>query len=111
MARLSSSDLGQALRFVREAEDITGDVPFPQELLDSFRELVGCDYVTYCELARPHEPTLFEDGCSRAHEIDAIPTPDAERIFWRLRDQHPVCAYQDATHDFAPRKLSDFLTR
>jgi DNA-binding CsgD family transcriptional regulator len=23
----------------------------------------------------------------------------------------PVCAYQDATHDFAPRKLSDFLTR
>lgn len=111
MARLSPSDLGQALNFLREAEDVSGADPFPSELLDPLRELVGCDYVNYCELDRPHERVLLLDGCSRARELDALPKADEEEMFWRLRHQHPVCAHQDSSRDFAALKLSDFLTR
>jgi DNA-binding CsgD family transcriptional regulator len=111
MARLSPSDLGQALNFLREAEGVTGHDPFPSELLDLLRELVGCDYVNYCELDRPHERVLFYDGCSRAREVDAGVGEDAVRTFWRLRHQHPVCVHQDLTQDFAALKVSDFLTR
>ena len=109
MARLSRSDLGQALDFLAEAERVDGPDPFPSELLDLLRDLVGCDYVTYCELDRPGERTLLLAGCARAGEVDASLTFD-DRIFWRLRHEHPVCAYQDRTGDFAPRKISDFLT-
>ena len=110
MARLSPSDLGQALNLLREAEDVAGPDPFPTQLLDRFRELIGCDCVDYCELDRPHERVLFLDGCARARELDTEPPVDSVRTFWRLRHQHPVCAHQDRTGDFGALKLSDFLT-
>jgi hypothetical protein len=100
---------GQALDFLREAEDVTGPDPFPTELLDRLRELVRCDSVSHCELDRPHERTLLLGGCARAREIDI--SLDAQAAFWRLRHEHPVCAHQDRADDFAPLKLSDFLTR
>ena len=109
MARLSQSDLGQALDFLAEAERVDGPDPFPTELLDLLRDLVGCDYVTYCELDRPNQSTLFMAGCARAREVDASDSFD-EQTFWRLRHQHPVCDHQDRTGDFAAHKLSDFLT-
>jgi DNA-binding CsgD family transcriptional regulator len=111
MARLSRSDLGQALDFLAEAERVDGPDPFPSELLDLLRELVGCDYVNYCELDRPGERVLLYDGCARAREIDALQPADTEQIFWRLRHQHPVCVHQESTLDFSARKLSDFVTR
>lgn len=110
MARLSPSDLGQALDFVREAEAVDGPEPFPSELLDSLRDLVGSDYVSYCELDRPEERLLLLGGCSRSREIDSELLADADRIFWLLRHQHPVCVHQDRTHDFSARKVSDFLS-
>jgi DNA-binding CsgD family transcriptional regulator len=110
MARLSPSDLGQALNLLREAEEVAGPDPFPTELLDRFRELIGCDCVSYCELDRPHGRVLLLDGCARAREVDAEPPVDSVSTFWRLRHQHPVCAYQDRTGDFSALKLSDFLT-
>jgi DNA-binding CsgD family transcriptional regulator len=109
MARLSQSDLGQALDFLAEAERVDGPDPFPSELLDLLRDLVGCDYASYCELDRPAERTLLLGGCSRAREVDAS-LPVDDRTFWRLRHQHPVCAHQDRTGDFSAYKLSDFLT-
>jgi DNA-binding CsgD family transcriptional regulator len=111
MARLSPRDLGQALDFLREAQRVDGPDPFPSELLDRLRALVGCDSVYYCELDRPNERVLLYDGCARAREMEASPPIDVARTFWRLRHQHPVCIYQDRTHDFAGRKLSDFVTR
>ena len=111
MARLSPRDLGQALDFLREAEGMGGPEPFPSQLLDGLRKLIGCDSVYYCELDRPDERTLLYDGCARAREMDASVSIDVERTFWRLRHQHPVCVYQDRTLDFAARKLSDFVTR
>jgi DNA-binding CsgD family transcriptional regulator len=110
MARLSQSDLGQALDFLREAERIEGPEPFPSELLDRLRDLVGCDSVSYCELDRPGERMLLYEGCARAREVEASLPFDAVETFWRLRHQHPVCVYQDRTNDFAARTLSDFLT-
>jgi DNA-binding CsgD family transcriptional regulator len=49
MERLSSSDLGQALNFVREAGAVTGPDPFPLELLDALRALVPCEAVSWHE--------------------------------------------------------------
>ena len=110
MDRLSPSDLGQALDFLREAEGFASPEPFPSELLDLLRELVGSDYVNYCELDRPHERVLFLDGCSRAREVDADPPVESMQTFWLLRHHHPVCAYQDRTKDFSAHQVSDFLT-
>jgi DNA-binding CsgD family transcriptional regulator len=109
MSRVSARDLGQALSFLREAEDLAGPDPFPTELLDRFRGLVGCDSVSYCELDRPNERVLLISECTRGLEIEA--SVDHEPIFWRVRHEHPVCAYQDRTGDFGARKLSDFLTQ
>jgi DNA-binding CsgD family transcriptional regulator len=109
MARLSQSDLGQALDFLAEAERVDGPDPFPSELLDLLRDLVGSDYASYCELDRPGERTLLLSGCARVRELDASVSLD-DRTFWRLRHQHPVCAHQDRTGDFSAYKLSDFLT-
>ena len=109
MARVSARDLGQALGFLREAEDVAGPDPFPTELLDRFRDLVGCDAVSYCELDRPNERVLLISECTRGREIEAA--ADHGPIFWRVRHEHPVCAYQDRTGEFGARKLSDFLTQ
>src|SRR5262249_2136822 len=55
---------------------------------------------------------IFGSGCSRAREVAAaVEIPEHEEIFWRLRHQHPICAYQARTLDFSARKLSDFITR
>lgn len=49
MARLSPSDFGQALDFLREAEAVTGDDPFPTRLLDRLRTLIPADAVSWHE--------------------------------------------------------------
>jgi len=49
MARLSPSDLGQALNFLREAESVTGPDPFPPRLLDLLRALIPSQAVSWHE--------------------------------------------------------------
>lgn len=111
MVALRPADLRAALGFLCEAEDVTGPDPFPTELLDRLRELVPCDFVTFCELDQPSKRVLALAGCSRAREADAVAPAEALRTFWRLKHQHPLCAYQARTGDFAAHKLSDFVTR
>ena len=59
MVRLSSSDLGQALDFVREAEGVTGHSPFPVGVLDSLQRLIGADTVSWREWS-------IDDGCDQS---------------------------------------------
>jgi len=111
VAVLRHADLREALDFLREAEGVTGPDPFPSDLLDRFRELVPCEFVWYCELDQPGGRVLLNEGCARAREVDAVAPEEEVRTFWRLKHQHPLCAYQARTGDFAAHKLSDFVAR
>jgi hypothetical protein len=97
--------------FSREGEAVTGSDPFPVELLDRLRELVLCEFVTDNELDQPAKRVLVFEGWSRVGEVDASEPHDSERTFWRLKHQHPLCAYQAKSGDFAAHKLSDFIPR
>ena len=111
MVALRHADFRGVLGFLRDAEDVTGPDPFPSELLDRLRELIPCDVVWYCELDQPGRRVLVAERCARDGEADGLPPEEGERTFWRLKHQHPLCAYQARAGDFAAHKLSDFLGR
>lgn len=110
MAALGQSDLEAVLDFLREAEAVTGPTAFPPELLEGLRELVPCDLVSFCELDRPHRK-LIRETCSTGEIFEDDPEDEELQSFWRLRHQHPICAYHDRTGDFSARKLTDFISR
>ena len=113
MLRLSSSDLEATLRFLAEAEAVTGPDAFPAELLDVLRRLVPSDFVVYCELDRVARRILLTEACTQAQQAYAstgLPPDEAERIFWSVIGQSPIFAYHARTADFSASKLSDFLS-
>jgi DNA-binding CsgD family transcriptional regulator len=86
MARLSPRDLGQALDFLREAEDVGGPDPFPVQLLDRLRDLVHADTVSWHEwsidgrhhhavisTSRPEETAAVWDAYPRYRRQDPLP--------------------------------------
>jgi DNA-binding CsgD family transcriptional regulator len=86
MARLSPSDLGQALDFLREAESVTGPEPFPARLLDLLRELVPAQAVSWYEWS-------FDDGRNLSRSFSAsepAPTADVWEAYSRFRHQDPL---------------------
>ena len=111
MPALAQSDLQAALDVLCEAEGVDGVTPFPSQLLDRLRELVPSDWVAYNELDRPGGRILHYEACARGREVDEAAPPEVRKAFWPLRDQHPICAYQDRSGDFAAQKLSDFVQR
>jgi DNA-binding CsgD family transcriptional regulator len=106
--RLRNADLEGVVRLGAEvaAIDESEQLPFPQNLLESLRDLVGSDRATYCELDRPSRRLLAQQGVPEEDDD----TTDLGGVYWRLRHEHPTCSYQDRTGDFSPRKLSDFVT-
>src|SRR5262249_43796348 len=106
---LRNRDLQAAFGFLREAEAVTGPSPFTPELLERLRQLVPCDLVNFCELDHVQHRVIADVASDPGCADDA----DCEEVaaFWRLRHQHPVCAYRDRTGDFSARKVTDFLTR
>jgi hypothetical protein len=109
VAALRQADLQAILDFLREAEGVTGPTAFPPELLERLRLLVPCEYVNFCELDRPHR-RVIRDTYSTGEVFFDDPEDEELQSFWRLRHQHPICAYQDRTGDFSARKLTDFLS-
>jgi DNA-binding CsgD family transcriptional regulator len=105
--RLRNADLEGVVRLGAEVAviDQSEQIPFPQDLLESLRDLVGSDWATYCELDRPGRRLLAQQ-CVPEEDGDT----DDDGAYWRLRHEHPICSYQDRTGDFSPRKLSDFVT-
>jgi DNA-binding CsgD family transcriptional regulator len=107
---LRQADLKASLDFLREAEAITGPVAFPPQLLERLRLLVPCNIVNFCELDRERE-RLICDTHSTGDRFEDDPEDEELQLFWRLRHDHPICAYQDRTGDFSARKLTDFTSR
>ena len=105
MQRLAASDLEDALRFVAEAAAETGPDPFPEPIVERLRELLGCEWASYCELDRPQRCCLVLVEC---------PVPDIgdedDDLFWRIVGQHPLCEAQRRRR-FDALKVSDFYTR
>jgi DNA-binding CsgD family transcriptional regulator len=106
MERLSASDLEGALRWVREAAAEPGPDPFPAHVLEGLRVLVGCEWVSYCELDRRRKELI-------ALVESPVPEPvggDDDELFWRIVEDHPLCRAQRKGR-FDALKLSDFHTR
>lgn len=105
--QFARGDLEAIIRFLGEAATVDGPDPFPRRVLAELRRLVVCDFVGYSELDRVRKEGL---GGEVAPEPDEGDYPDLD-VYWRLRDEHPVCHHQDVTGEFRALKLSDFLTR
>jgi hypothetical protein len=110
VSTLRQADLKASLDFLREAEAVTGPTAFPPELLERLRKLVPCDIVNFCELDRERE-RLICDTHSTGDRFEDDPENEELQLFWRLRHDHPICAYRDRTGDFSARKLTDFTSR
>jgi DNA-binding CsgD family transcriptional regulator len=112
MARLSPSDFGQALDFLREAEDVTGDDPFPTPLLDRLRTLITSDAVSWHEwsFAGGHEHVCVFSAREPAD------TTTVWRIYPRYRHQDPLPGGCEGAGPPSPTavgralKFSDFLS-
>jgi hypothetical protein len=90
---------------------VTGPDPFPTQLLDRLRELVGRGWVVHEEKDQA-ERLVFWDSCDHCREIEpSRPEDELDRAYWRLRHQDPLCGYQQRTGDLTAHKLSDFVTR
>jgi DNA-binding CsgD family transcriptional regulator len=111
MARLSSSELGQALDFVREAEDLTGHTPFPVRVLHLLGQLVAADAVSWHEWS-------CDDG--RHHYSISTKALDETAAVW---EAYPEYRWQDPLPGGCPGadapspalvgrtlKISDFLS-
>jgi DNA-binding CsgD family transcriptional regulator len=113
MARLSPSDLGQALDFLREAEGVTGSDPFPRPLLDTLRALIPAEAVSWHEWSfvggRHHD-------CSFSASEPAD-TPAVWEAYSRYRHQDPLPGGCVGAGPPSPitvgraLKVSDFLSR
>src|SRR5207237_4599172 len=105
--RLSPSDLGRTLSFVREIAAVDQLSEFPVRVLDGLRRLIPCDLIGYNEI-NPSE--------SRAVMVLDPPSLDrsgveGQRTLERMAGQHPVLQYHARTGDGRALKISDFLSR
>jgi len=105
--RLSPSDLGRTLSFVREIAAVDQLSEFPVRVLDGLKRLIPCDLIGYNEI-NPSEsravmvldpPSLNRSGM------------EGQKAFERLAGQHPVLQYHARTGDGRALKISDFLSR
>jgi DNA-binding CsgD family transcriptional regulator len=112
MSRLSPSDFGQALDFLREAEDVTGDDPFPTRVLDRLRTLIPSDAVSWHEwsFAGGHEHVCVFSAREPAD------TTTVWKTYPRYRHQDPLPGGCEGAGPPAPMtvgralKFSDFLS-
>ncbi len=101
--RLSRSDLEGTLDFLRQAGDMNGMEPFPPELLQKLASLVGCQYVTYCEIDRRRNEITFRTST----EVVGVPPDEA---YWATVHEHPIRTYRVQTGALGAFKIYDFIT-
>jgi DNA-binding CsgD family transcriptional regulator len=105
---LAHRDTERILRFVADADDLSGSEPFTGELLVELGRLVEADFVSYSELDRVRRRQLVYVPRPGEDEDGDLGLPN-DRVFEILLE-HPVCRRHQAG-DFRALKLSDFLTR
>jgi DNA-binding CsgD family transcriptional regulator len=97
MARLLQSDYRKALDVLYAAGEVNGPVAFPRPVLETLRQLVPCDVVTFHERSASPERVLVYSG----EPLGAV-TPE-------IRAAHRRFAHQDPLRPAAgARKLTDF---
>jgi DNA-binding CsgD family transcriptional regulator len=116
---LSARDASALLAFVAELHDAQEPMAFPPRLLARLQQLIPSDAVGYSELDPSAQESILQvwydaDG---DHEVIAgnerAWNGDEQRrkLWWRVRDGHPVCGYRASTGDWTtPYKNSDFAT-
>jgi DNA-binding CsgD family transcriptional regulator len=107
VTRVKTADLEALLAFLEHASSVEDLDPFPRSVVASLHGLVPSDIVTYCELDR------LRKVCIRSTAAPEIGNDDESELelYWRLRDQHPVCHHHERTRDFRAWRISDFVSR
>jgi DNA-binding CsgD family transcriptional regulator len=96
MARLLQSDYRKALDVLYAAGEVNGPVAFPRPVLETLRQLVPCDVVTFERSASPERVLVYS-----GEPLGAV-TPE-------IRAAHRRFAHQDPLRPAAgARKLTDF---
>jgi DNA-binding CsgD family transcriptional regulator len=97
MARLLQSDYRKALDVLYAAGEVNGPVAFPRPVLETLRQLVPCDVVSFHERSASPERVLVYSG----EPLGAV-TPE-------IRAAHRRFAHQDPLRPAAgAHKLTDF---
>jgi DNA-binding CsgD family transcriptional regulator len=104
MSSLRERDWQAILGFLREADAVTGHLPFPVVLVDSLRQILHSDSAGFDELDREERRFLSLVECG---ELEA---GDDDADFWAIFEDHPLCGYRRPSIDPSAVKLSDFLT-
>ena len=99
MARLLESDYRKAFEVLYAAGEVKGPVAFPEPVLQTFRELVPCDVVTFHERSQSRDGVLVYTG-----EPLGIMTPEIRAEHRRLQHEDPL----QPTH--GAHKLTDFVS-
>jgi DNA-binding CsgD family transcriptional regulator len=98
VARLTGSDYRDALEVLYAAGEVTGAVPFPEPVLETLRQLVPCDVVTYHEHSERPTRVLVHVG----NPVGAL-TPEIHAAHQRFKHQDPFRPADGA------RTTSDFV--
>ncbi len=106
MPALTNGDAERLLRFVAEAQSLSGDQPFTPELLVELGRLIEADCVTY-----------HEDDYVRRRQLGYVLRPgdddddgDITDDEWDLMAEHPICRLWREEGRFSALRLSDVIT-
>jgi DNA-binding CsgD family transcriptional regulator len=106
---LAEADVTAILAFVGEAATGGGTEPYSPDALWRLGDLVGADAIVFSELNRIRERSIRQTTPDRVI-VDAE-LVDIGTTYWQIRNDHPVCSYNDRTGDFRTLRVSDFLGR
>lgn len=106
MTQLRERDSRAMFDFLAEAVAVEGPEPFPAPLVESLRQLIGCDLAEFDEMDRAERRCgLTNATLSEPELVDELPS------FWEIRHDHPLCRLHDEEPALQrPVKLSDFFT-
>jgi DNA-binding CsgD family transcriptional regulator len=85
MARLGESDFSRALAVLEAAGEVEGAVAFPEQVLETLRDLVPCDVVAFHERSSSPDRVLVFTG-----EPRGMVTSEVRAAHRRLRHEDPV---------------------
>jgi DNA-binding CsgD family transcriptional regulator len=108
---LTNGDAERLLRFVSEAQSLSGEQPFTPELLVELGRLIEADWVTYHETDYVRRRLLgyvLRPGDDDEDEDEDGDIPDHE---WEQMNDHPICRQWRRDGRFSALRLSDVISR
>jgi DNA-binding CsgD family transcriptional regulator len=85
VVRLGESDFSRALAVLEAAGDVEGTVAFPEQVLETLRDLVPCDVVAFHEQSSSPDRVVVFTG-----EPRGTVTPEVRAAHHRLRHEDPM---------------------